>query len=272
MNIKSREERAKILRCLIEGSSVRSTSRITGAAPNTVLKLLKDVGLACEAYQHINLRKLKCKRIQVDEVHSFVYAKQKNVPDGKENEAGTVWLWTSMCADTKLVPTWYLGTREANSAKKFIHDLASRLKYRVQITSDGYPPYLDAIEFGFGGAVDYARMVKKFHNDNQNEHVVGILKERVSGNPDPKHISTSMIERQNLTIRMCNRRFTRKTNAFSKKLDHHAYAMALHYMHYNFVRIHQTLRVTPAMEAGVTDHLWTLEDVVDLTEWRFEID
>lgn len=232
MNVKSKHEKAQILHHLVEGVGVRATARLTNSAPNTVLKLLRDVGQACDVYQHAYLRKLKCKRIQVDEVWSFVYSKQKNTPPHKEGQAGTVWLWTSLCADTKLVPTWHLGTRESHSAQKFIHDLSRRMTNRVQITSDGYPPYIDAIENAFGDLADYGRVVKKFHNDNENDKVVGSIKEKITGKPDPKHISTSLIERQNLTIRMSNRRFTRKTNAFSKKIENHSYAMALHYMYY----------------------------------------
>lgn len=271
MNSKSKQERAAILRCLVEGNSIRSTSRITGASPTTIQKLLQDVGLACNVYQHVHLRQLPCKRLQVDEVWSFVGSKQKNTPKEKQDKAGTVWLWTSLCPDTKLVPAWFMGSREAHSAQYFIRDLASRMANRVQITSDGYPPYIDAIEYGFGDAADYARLVKKFRNDNEGEPIVGILKERVAGNPDPEHVSTSLIERQNLTVRMSNRRFTRKTNAFSKKIENHVNAMALHYMYYNFVRIHQTLRVTPAMAAGITDRLWDLEDIVNLLEWKFSV-
>lgn len=272
MNIKSREERVQILRCLVEGASIRSTARITGSSPNTIMTLLKNVGYACSVYQDVYLRNLKCKYIQVDEVWSFVGSKAKNTPEEKKDVAGTVWLWTSLCPDTKLVPTWHLGTREADTAALFINDVASRMSGRITLASDGYRVYIDAVEDAFGDDVDYGQVVKNYKNDPQADKTkIGIFKERVTGNPDPKLISTSLIERQNLTVRMGNRRFTRKTNAFSKKIENHSHAMALHYMYYNFVRIHQTTRVTPAMAAGVSNKLWELGDIVDLLEWKFKI-
>lgn len=273
MNRLSLERRAQILHCLVEGNSIRATSRITDAAKNTVVKLLVDVGRACAEYQNQTLRNLSCKRIQCDEIWSFCYAKQKNVPEEHKGQFGygDVWTWVAICADSKLVPCWLIGNRDALTAYYFMKDLASRLKHRVQLTTDGHKAYLGAVEGVFGFDIDFAQLVKLYGSPPEAEtrysppECIGTELKHISGNPDPKHISTSYAERQNLTIRMSMRRFTRLTNAFSKKAENLAHAVSLHFMYYNFGRIHRTLRVTPAMEADVTDHIWTLEEIARLT-------
>jgi IS1 family transposase len=273
MNRLSIEKRAQILAALVEGNSLRSVVRMTGAAMNTVLKLLADLGDACAEYQDATLRKLPCKRIQCDEVWQFCYAKAKNVPMEKRGQFGfgDVWTWVALDADTKLVPCWTIGDRSAGTAYAFIRDLACRLTKRVQLTTDGYRVYLNAVEDAFGMDVDYAMLVKLYGNDAEKEvryspaECIGCQTAIVTGNPDPKHISTSYVERQNLTMRMGMRRFTRLTNAFSKKVDNLGHAVAIHYMHYNFARIHKTLRVTPAMEAGISDHVWDVQEIVRLS-------
>jgi len=274
MNKLSIQKRAQILGMLVEGNSLRSTSRMAGCSINTVTKLLVDVGTACSAYQNKTLRNLPCKRIQCDEIWSFVYSKAKNVPEGMEDEAGDVWTWTAICADTKLVPCWTVGSRDASVAKDFISDLADRLLNRVQLSTDGNKMYLNAVEKAFGNDIDYAMLVKVYGSTPDLEgsrryspvECTGAEKHSITGKPDEKHISTSFVERQNLTMRMSMRRFTRLTNAFSKKVENHAHAVALHFMYYNFGRIHKTLRVTPAMEAGVSSHVWSLEEIAALTD------
>ena len=246
---------------------------MTGASKNTIVKLLADAGEAFSDYQDRTLRNLPCKHLQVDEVWSFVYAKEKNVPTAKAapEGAGDVWTWTALDADTKLVPSFYVGERDAEAAKLFIGDLASRLANRVQLTSDGRKPYLDAVEEAFGGDIDYAMLVKIYGDaPGQGRYSPGecrdAVKRRVEGKPDPKHVSTSYAERQNLSMRMGMRRFTRLTNAFSKKMENHAHGIAIYFMHYNFARIHQTLRCSPAMAAGVSKTLWELADMVQVLE------
>lgn len=274
MNKLDIKKRSQILHMLVEGNSLRATARMADVSRNTVDKLLRDVGIACLAYQDEHLRNLPCKRVQCDEIWSFVYSKGKNVPEDKKGQFGfgDIWTWVAICPDTKLVPCWQLGNRDGKTAKLFIKDLADRLANRVQLTTDGYRPYLKAVEDAFGGVIDYARLIKIYGEDPKQEKRYSPSKfveakcSVVTGNPDKKHISTSFIERQNLTMRMSMRRFTRLTNGFSKKLEHHMYAISLHYMYYNFGRIHQSLRVTPAMEAGVTDHLWTLEEIAGLVK------
>lgn len=274
MNRLSTERRAQILRCLVEGNSIRSTSRITGTAKNTVVKLLVDAGKACVEYQDKALKNLTCKRLQCDEIWSFCYSKQKNIPQEHKGKFGygDVWTWTAICADTKLIPSWLVGDRSSETAYVFIQDLASRLKHRVQLTTDGYTAYLEAVEGGFGADIDYAMLIKLYGSDPDGEKryspakIISTKGNSVTGNPDPKHISTSYVERQNLTMRMSMRRFTRLTNGFSKKVENLTYAVALHFMYYNFCRIHRTLRVTPAMEAGVTDRLWDMENIVGLLD------
>jgi IS1 family transposase len=245
-----------------------------GVAFNTVLKLLPEIGQACENYQRRVFHNLSCKRVQCDEIWSFCYAKDKNVPDELRSKGyGDVWTWVAIDADTKLVPCWRVGRRDAWTAQHFMHDLASRLANRVQLTTDGHRVYLQAVELAFGNDIDYAMLVKLYSSDKGEGEVryspadfVSCRSIPLMGNPKMEHVSTSFAERQNLTMRMKMRRFTRLTNAFSKKVDNHHWAVALHFMHYNFCRIHQTLRVTPAMEAGITDHVWSLEDVVSLLD------
>jgi IS1 family transposase len=247
---------------------------MTDTAKNTVVKLLVDVGQACYEYQDKALRNLTCKRIQCDEIWSFCYAKEKNVPADKKGQFGygDVWTWTAICADSKLVPSWLVGSRDAEMASFFIEDLSSRLSHRVQLTTDGLRVYLDAIEGAFGADIDYAMLVKVYGESIEQKvekrysppNYVSSRKEIVAGNPERKHISTSYAERQNLTMRMSMRRFTRLTNAFSKKVENLAYAVSLHFMYYNFARIHRSLRVTPAMEAGVSDHVWSLKEIIGL--------
>lgn len=275
MNKLSIQKRAQILGMLVEGNSLRSTSRMAGCSINTVTKLLVDVGQACSEYQDKTLRNLPCKRIQCDEIWSFVYAKAKNVPEGMEEDAGDVWTWTAICADTKLVPCWMVGGRDLECANLFITDLASRLADRIQLTTDGYKMYLEAVDSAFAKDIDYAMLVKIYgaytpKSESGRRYsaaeCTGATKQPITGKPEEKHISTSFVERQNLTMRMSMRRFTRLTNAFSKKVENHAHAVALHFMYYNFGRIHKTLRVSPAMEAGVTDHLWSLEEIAALAE------
>jgi IS1 family transposase len=242
---------------------------MTGVAKNTVLKLLVDAGEACAKFQDEAFQNLPCKRIQVDEIWSFVGCKQKTKELGGMG-MGDVWTWTALCADTKLVLSWLVGGRDAGYATEFMQDLAGRLSNRVQLTSDGHRAYLDAVEDAFGCDVDYAMLVKIYGSNPESERryspavCTGCDRQIITGTPDREHISTSYVERQNLTMRMQMRRFTRLTNAFSKKVENHCAAIALHFLHYNFCRIHQTLRVTPAMEAGITDHLWTVEDIVAL--------
>ncbi len=273
MNKLNTQKRVQLITSLCEGNSLRATARMCDVAFNTVLKLLPEVGRACAEYQRRVLRNLPCKRIQCDEIWSFCYAKQKNVPADKEGEFGygDVWTWTALCADTKLVPTWMVGLRDAGTAHAFIEDLSGRLANRVQLTTDGHRVYLEAVESAFGANVDYAMLVKLYGADREEGEArytpaecISCRPIAISGRPDPKYISTSFVERQNLTMRMSMRRFTRLTNAFSKKVANHEHAIALHYMHYNFCRIHRTLRVTPAMEAGVSDHAWDVEEIVAL--------
>lgn len=274
MNRLPAEKRAQILTLLVEGMSLRAAARATDTAFNTVAKFFVSAGRACASYQDGALRNLKCRRLQLDEIWSFVYAKQKNVPLAKNAppDAGDVWTWVAIDAETKLVPSWRVGDRSSETAIAFTDDLASRLANRVQITTDGHRAYLEAIEGSFGADVDYAMLVKIYGPSIEGEkryspaECIGTEKRRVEGNPDRKHISTSFVERQNLTLRMQDRRFTRLTNAFSKKLENHALSVALHYMHYNFCRIHKTLRITPAMAAGVTDHVWDVADIVAIIE------
>jgi IS1 family transposase len=276
MNRLPSEKRAQILHLLAEGTSIRAITRLTGASKNTVVKLLADVGEACQTYHDNHVRGLTSKRIQCDEIWSFVYSKQKNIPERLQGVPGIgdVWTWTAIDADTKLAVSWLVGGRDAEYAKAFMQDVADRLANRVQLTTDGHGPYLAAVEQVFGIDVDFAQLIKMYGQVPDAEHrysqpkCVGSRKEPFRGNPDPKHISTSYVERQNLTMRMHMRRFTRLTNAFSKKVENHAHAVALHFMYYNFVRLHKSLRVTPAMAAGVTDRLWELKDIVALVEAR----
>jgi IS1 family transposase len=266
------EKRVQVISALVEGNSLRSVVRMTGVALNTIQKLLADLGNACLQYQDKAMRNLTCKHIQCDEIWQFCYAKDKNVPADKQGQFGygSVWTWVALDADTKLVPTWCMGTRGTGTAFEFIHDLAERLSHRTQLTTDGHRVYLEAIESAFGSEIDYAMLVKLYGNDRETEiryspaECIGCRSIKVTGRPDPKHISTSFVERQNLTMRMSMRRFSRLTNAFSKKVENLGHAVALHYMWYNFARVHKTLRVTPAMEAGIADHVWTIKEIVNL--------
>jgi IS1 family transposase len=274
MNKLSIEERAKVIGCLIEGCSLRSTVRITGVAKKTVSRILVEVGQACLKYQDEVMRGLSCKVLQVDEVWSFVGCKELGATEEQKQKGfGDAWVWVAIDADTKLVPAWFLGKRTANDAYVFIFDLKKRLANRVQLTSDGHFAYLQAVDMAFEGQIDYAMLVKLYGGiPGQNEirysppRCIGAQKRRMSGQPNVALVSTSFIERQNLTLRMSNRRFTRLTNAFSKKLENHKLALALHFMNYNFCRIHQTLRCTPAMEAGITDHVWDLKEIISLLD------
>lgn len=275
MNKLSSADRARILHLLCEGNAIRAVVRLTGVSKNTVTKLLIDAGKACAAYHDEHVRGLSTKRCQVDEIWSFTYAKEKNVAKAKSApaEAGDTWTWTAIDADSKLIVSYLVGGRDSEYAMWFMDDLRSRLANRVQLTSDGHGAYLRAVEGAFGGDVDYAQLIKLYGPAPEGPQrryspaeCTGAKKVRVEGDPDPKHVSTSYSERQNLTMRMHMRRFTRLTNAFSKKVENHAYAVALHMMYYNFVRIHQKLRVTPAMAAGVTDKLWEIDDIAKLVE------
>lgn len=276
MNKLDTEKRTQIVSALVEGNSIRAIVRMTGASKNTIAKLLIELGAACSNYMNKNLVNLPCKRVQCDEIWSFVAAKQANMTaavKAREPNAGDAWTWIAMDADTKLVCSWWVGGRDWQTARAFIDDLAGRLTNRVQLSTDGNRLYLSAVLSAFREDIDYAVLMKKYGGtvtesgpDTKYSPLkcVGCEKKPKIGNPDPRHISTSFVERQNLTMRMQMRRFTRLTNAFSKKIEHHIASLAIHYMHYNYVRIHQTLRVTPAMAAGVTERLWAIEDILTL--------
>jgi IS1 family transposase len=272
MNKLSIDKKVAVVTALVEGCSVRSTSRLTGVAKGTILRILEDVGTACAAFQDVALRNIRAERIQIDEIWSFVGCKQKNVTVEKMERAlcGDAWTFAAIEAQSKLVISWLVGRRDAGCATEFLQDVASRLANRVQLTTDGHKMYLNAVVDAFADDIDYAQLIKVFGNDPEGQkryspaQCLGTKKEALIGAPDPAHISTSYIERQNLTMRMNMRRFTRLTNAFSKKIENHMHSVALFYMHYNFVRIHQTLRVTPAMAAGVSHTLWSIYDIVAL--------
>ena len=276
MNRLTNKDRAQILALLVEGNSIRGISRITGRSKNTVVKLLADVGNACLDYQDKTLKHLPCKRVQVDEVWSFCYSKQKNVPEHKKNEFGygDVWTFTALCDETKIVPCWLVGNRDGISAYEFMFNLAGRIDGRFQLTTDGWRAYQEVVEAVFAGDVDYGQLVKIYGNTPSKdsarkyspEEFVCATKRTINGWPREDKISTSYVERQNLTMRMSMRRFARLTNAFSKKVENLSHAVSLHFMYYNFARIHKTLRVTPAMEAGVSDHVWELEEIAELIE------
>lgn len=269
--------RALIIRLLVEGNSIRATSRVADVSKNTVIKLLIDAGKACSKYHDENVRNVKASVVQCDEIWSFTYAKQKNVQTAKAapDHAGDTWTWTALDSDSKLIVSYMVGGRDSEYAIGFMDDLRARLANRVQLTTDGHKAYLEAVEGAFGGDVDYAQLIKLYGNaTGQKGHekkyspaeCTGTKKRAVEGNPDKRLISTSHVERQNLTMRMHMRRFTRLTNGFSKKVENHMYAVALHFMHYNFVKVHQTLKITPAMEAGLTDRLWDVADLVALVD------
>jgi IS1 family transposase len=273
MNRLSPEKRRQVIACLVEGNSIRATVRMTGVAKNTVAKLLVDLGTACSVHMDRTMRDLSCERIQVDEIWAFVGAKQKNVtPEKADAGWGDVWTWVAIDPDTKLVPSYRVGARDLQESRLFMQDVAGRLAHRVQLTSDGYRTYISAVHSAFGREVDYAQLVKIYGNERGNKpekrYSPGVCLEavptRITGSPDPDHISTSHVERQNLTMRMSMRRFTRLTNAFSKKVENLAAAVSLHFAYYNFCRVHQTLGQTPAMAAGVADHVWKLDELIGL--------
>ena len=275
MNKLTHSQRTQVVNCLIEGSSIRATVRMTGVAKKTVMRVLVEVGAVCEDFQDRTLRNLTCRRVQLDELWGFNYCKEKNVTNeiaSKVPGAADVWLWVAIDAETKLVPCWRLGDRNAGTALEFVHDLADRLSNRVQLTSDGHRAYLTAVESAFGSDVDYAMLVKLYGNDAEKEvryspaQCIGCLSTVISGKPAPEHISTSFVERQNWSVRTAMRRYTRLSNGFSRKIENHAAAVALYYFAYNFIKIHRTLRVSPAMAAGVTDRLWEVSDLIALWE------
>ena len=277
MNRLSTADRVRVVAALVEGCSIRATVRMTGVAKNTVAKLLVDLGTACEAYHDGHVRGLSTKRIQCDEIWSFCYAKAKNVPADKRGQFGygDVWTWTALDADSKLMVGYMLGNRDTDTARAFMADVAERVTSRVQVTTDGHASYFDTVGGAFNWDVDHTMLIKIYGNTPTGGSgggryspppCIGVKHQPVVGNPDPAHVSTSFVERQNLTMRMAMRRFTRLTNAFSKKIENHAAAIALHFMHYNFCRVHQTLRVTPAMAAGLTDHVWEIEELTALLD------
>lgn len=272
-NVLSTAKRVQIVSALVEGCGIRATARMADVSKDTVMKLWREIGEACIRYQDEAFRNLTCKRLQVDEIWSFVYAKAKNVPAEKRGTfgVGDVWTFTAIDADTKLMPSFLVGSRDAGCATEFMQDLASRLVNRVQLTTDGHKMYLSAVEDAFGGAIDFAQLHKIYGNEPTGPETryspaecIGCEKKRVVGDPDPQHVSTSYVERANLTIRMSLRRFTRLTNAFSKKVENHTAALGLFHAHYNLCRIHKSLRVTPAMAAGVETRVWEIADLVAL--------
>src|SRR6266849_1740220 len=271
MNRLSEEQQTRVVAALVEGNSIRSTSRMTGVARNTVTSLLIDLAEACAGYHDRYVRNLKVRRLQCDEIWNFVGAKAKNTtPEKKAEGCGDTWTWTALDADTKLCVSYLVGGRDLGWAKEFMHDCASRIRNRVQITTDGHKAYLEAVESAFGADIDYAQLQKVYGASAENHtryspaQCIGCDMKVVSGDPDPKHVSTSYVERSNLTLRMGMRRFTRLTNAFSKKVDNHRHMVALFFLYYNFCRVHSTLRVTPAMEAEISDHVWTIEELCAL--------
>ncbi len=276
MNKLSTAERAKVVSVLVEGNSLRATSRITGFARMTIEKLLRDLGTACAIHHDATVRNLKSQRVQCDEIWSFIGAKAKNASDEQKAAGwGDCWTWTGLCADSKLMIAYRVGPRNPAMAYDFMQDVAARLANRVQLTTDGLKLYLNAVDYAFGVDVDYAMLEKHYGTVASSvsaaaryspAKMAGSKRAIVTGDPNPRHISTSYVERQNLTMRMHMRRFTRLTNGFSKKLEMHAHNVALHFAYYNFCKIHQTLRVTPAMEAGLSDHVWSPEELVGLLD------
>jgi IS1 family transposase len=286
MNRLSAERRTAVIHALVEGNSIRATCRLTGTAKGTVLRLLTEIGEACWRFHDRAVRGLKAKRIQCDEIWSFTYGKARNLPDELQGRKGfgDTWTWVGIDADSKLAVSWLVGDRDADVGLVFLRDLASRLANRVQLTTDGHNAYLTAVEAAFGwNRVDYAMLVKLYGPGLETDRgyspprCVGADKHWVMGRPIGKDVCTSHVERQNLTMRMQMRRFTRLTNAFSKKVENHAHAVALHFVHYNFCRVHQTLTKaakgvyrTPAMAAGLTDHVWTVADIVGLLDQKLD--
>jgi|SRR5579872_2405311 len=272
MNKLDNAKRAQIVAALVEGNSLRSVSRMTDVARNTISKLLVELGAACSDYMNKTLVNLPCERIQCDEIWAFVGAKQRNVTAERAamGPAGDVWTWVAMDADSKLICSWMVGNRDGATAQDFMLDLASRLSNRVQLTTDGFKAYLNAVDWAFSSKIDFAMLIKQYGETSEVQRryspreCIGCERKRITGRPDPKHISTSYIERQNLTMRMSMRRFTRLTNAFSKKIENHIASIAIHYMHYNFCRIHSSLRITPAMAAGISEHVWEMDELIGL--------
>lgn len=271
MNKLSSDKQTQIIGALVEGNSIRSIERMTGTHRDTIMRLMVRVGQGCESIMDQSMRELTCEHVQVDEIWSYVGKKQRHVTkDDDRSRVGDMWTWVALDADSKLVPAYRVGKRTSADAHAFMHDLADRLTNRVQLSSDALPVYVDAVESAFGADVDYARVVKVYEAEPTGAgrysppKVVDVQRSAVAGNPDPKHMSTSYVERQNLTMRMNMRRFTRLTNAFSKKVENLKAAVGLHFCHYNFVRLHSTLRATPAMAAGVSAKLWSLEDMVEV--------
>lgn len=276
MNKLSREKRALIIRCFTEGMGVNATARMADVSKNTVLKLLADLGPVCAAYQRAAFKNLHCKRVQADEIWGFCHAKAKNVPLKHQGEwgFGDVWTWIAICADSRLVPCWLVAPRDGASAHEFMTDLASRLAHRIQLTTDGLKVYLDAVDGAFGADIDYAMLVKLYGEPTGNtserkyspSECCGSRKDVICGRPDSRHVATSYSERLNLELRTKNRRLTRLTNGFSRKVVNLEHSLAVGFMVYNFVRIHGSLKVTPAQEAKVTDRLWSYEDVIALLD------
>lgn len=274
MNKLSTVKRVAVVAALVEGNSIRATARMTNVSKPTILKLLAQLGDVCTQHHDAAVRNLRTKRVECDEIWQFCYAKAKNVPEDKRDTFGfgDVWTWTALDADSKLIVSWLVGGRDAGSAFAFMSDVAARIKTRIQLTTDGHKVYLNAVEDAFGADVDYAMLTKVYGATQENEtryspaKILSSTTEVIKGDPNPRFISTSYVERQNLTMHMGMRRFTRLTNGFSKKIANHEAAVALHFMYYNFCRVHQTLRVTPAMEAGIADHVWSLVEIVRLLD------
>jgi IS1 family transposase len=277
MNRLDMNRRVLVVKALCEGMGLRATSRLTGVARMTVEKLQRELGAACATYMDRTLMNLTCKRVQCDETWAFCYAKARTIKNDptileRNPNAGDVWTWAAIDPDSKLIVSFFVGPRDYSSAMEFMRDVSSRLANRVQLTTDGLRYYLRAVDYAFGTDVDFAQLVKYYGEDPQNEKryspaiCTGCEKIEVTGSPDPAHISTSMIERSNLTMRMHMRRFTRLTNGHSKKLEMHMAAVALHFAYYNFAKIHETLRQTPAMAAGVSTKVWEIEDIIHLLD------
>jgi IS1 family transposase len=277
MNKLTTAKRIAVVAALVEGNSIRATVRMTDVSKPTILKLLADLGDACATYHDVHVRNLKSRRVQADEIWSFVGAKAKNTSAEKKLAGwGDAWTWTAIDADTKLIVSYLVGTRGPSNCYDFIKDVASRLTSRIQLTTDGLYWYVDAVDHSFGIDVDFGMITKHYGGNAPADapanvryspaKITSVVKEVITGNPNPRHISTSYVERQNLSMRMGMRRFTRLTNGFSKKLENHVAANALYFLHYNFARIHQTLRITPAMAAGISDHVWSVEEIVNLLE------
>lgn len=272
MNRLTIETRAKIVGMMVEGNRLRAISRMCDISINTVSKLLVDLGEAAMTYHDANVRNIRVRRLQADGIWSFIGCKQKNVKSERVIEGwGDVWTWVGLDADTKLCVSYLVGGRDASWAQDFMQDCADRIQSRVQVTTDGHKAYLSAVEGAFGMDVDFATLQKIYGAPTDAEQrryspakCIGSDMKVVMGNPDPRHVSTSFVERSNLTMRMSMRRFSRLTNGHSKKLSNHAYAVAIHFLHYNFARVHKSLRITPAMEAGIADHVWTLEEIAAL--------